>query len=152
MITAVQRKTEYCGARMAAVGSWEIGILERHFRVSASSSCYQPTTNNPVFRLLVPWPFPPLPQPWDAPPFANQIFPDTFVIFLPLAIFLLFSLFEPLRDFESEFLKRDAGIEKINLKYRYINWFSSKQREYNDISKKSFASPSILKSNFNRSI
>lgn len=34
MITAVQRKTEYCGARMAAMGSWEIGILERHFRVS----------------------------------------------------------------------------------------------------------------------
>lgn len=57
MITAVQRKTECCGARMAAVGSWEIGILERHFRVSGS--CYQPpTTNNPVFRLLVPWPFP----------------------------------------------------------------------------------------------
>lgn len=57
MITAVQRKTEYCGSRMAAVGSWEIGILERHFRVSGS--CYQPasTTNNAVFRLLVPWPF-----------------------------------------------------------------------------------------------
>jgi len=39
MITAVQRKTEYCGrTRMAAVGSWEIGILERHFRVAGSSS------------------------------------------------------------------------------------------------------------------
>jgi hypothetical protein len=37
MITAVQRKTEYCGrTRMAAVGSWEIGILERHFRVAGS--------------------------------------------------------------------------------------------------------------------
>lgn len=57
MITAVQRKTEYCGqTRMAAVGFWEIGILERHFRVAGCYRC-QPTTNNAVFRLLVPWPF-----------------------------------------------------------------------------------------------
>lgn len=83
MITAVQRKTEYCGARMAAMGSWEIGILERHFRVSGS--CYQPapTTNNAVFRLLVPWPFVGgfslrSSQPPDTPPTCpNQIFAES---------------------------------------------------------------------------
>lgn len=47
MITAVQRKTEYCGqTRMAAVGSWEIGILERHFRVAGSCCCQLATADH----------------------------------------------------------------------------------------------------------
>lgn len=47
MITAVQRKTEYCGrTRMAAVGSWEIGILERHFRVVGSCCCQSATADH----------------------------------------------------------------------------------------------------------
>lgn len=114
MITAVQRKTEYCGARMAAVGSWEIGILERHFRVSASScsadhqqSCF-PIVGPLAFPLS-----PPLHQPWDAPPYPNRISPNTFVIF-PFRDFSLFSI--------SRFIERifEKGRREDNFKvFRY---------------------------------
>lgn len=58
MITAVQRERRSIAARMAALGSWEIGILERHFRVSPRRRplflSTSPSPNNAVFRLLVP--------------------------------------------------------------------------------------------------
>lgn len=74
MITAVQRKTEYCGrTRMAAVGSWEIGILERHFRVAGFCCQSAPTTNNAVFRLLVPWPFASPPSPSLSLPLSHPL-------------------------------------------------------------------------------
>lgn len=121
MITAVQRKTEYCGARMAAVGSWEIGILERHFRVSASScsadhqqSCF-PIVGPLAFPLS-----PPLHQPWDAPPYPNRISPNTFVIF-PFRDFSLFSI--------SRFIERifEKGRREDNFKVFRYEW------KYNDL-------------------
>ena len=53
MIAAVQRERRTIVARIAAKGSWEIEILERHFRVSSPSSRHSP--NNNLFQLLVPW-------------------------------------------------------------------------------------------------
>lgn len=64
MITAVQRKTEYCGrTRMAAVGSWEIGILERHFRVAGSCRCQLATADHQqrCFPIVGPLAFRPAP-------------------------------------------------------------------------------------------
>jgi len=64
MITAVQRKTEYCGqTRIAAVGSWEIGILERHFRVVGSCRCQLATADHQqcCFPIVGPLAFHPAP-------------------------------------------------------------------------------------------
>lgn len=113
MITAVQRKTEYCGARMAAVGSWEIGILERHFRVSASScsadhqqSCF-PIVGPLAFRH-------PSTNLETRLPILIEYLP-TLLSFFPFAIFLS----SPFRGSSREFLKRDA--EKIISKYFVTN-------------------------------
>lgn len=58
MITAVQRERRSIVARMAAGGSWEIGILEQHFRVSFTAPSPQPLSpTSELFQLLVPLAF-----------------------------------------------------------------------------------------------
>lgn len=113
MITAVQRKTEYCGARMAAVGSWEIGILERHFRVSASS-CFADHQQS-CFPIVGPLAFRhPSTNLETRLPILIEYLP-TLLSFFPFAIFLS----SPFRGSSREFLKRDA--EKIISKYFVTN-------------------------------